>query len=66
MRTGLTFIKEEDGIKFYGEISATDMMAVKLDSVEQAMMDACVFDSPACDYLLVLETLFRRIGEQQK
>lgn len=66
MRTGMTFVKEEDGIKFYGEIAAIDMIKVKLDPVEKAMMNDCKIGSPTSDYLLVLETLFRRIEEQIK
>lgn len=66
MRTGMTFVKEEDGIRFYGEISATDLMRVKLDQIERMMLAECKFNSPTSDHLLALETLFRRIEEQFK
>lgn len=66
MRTGLTLVKEHDGIKFYGEISDADVMKLKLDQLDRALMEDCVFNAPPADQLLVMEMLFRRIQEQLK
>lgn len=64
MRTGLTIVKEENGIKFYGELSKYDLMRLKFDAIDQSLMDSVGFNAPEKDTLLVLEMLFRRIGEQ--
>ena len=66
MRTGLTVIHELDGIKFYGEIAEVDLIPVKLDHVDQALLNSVPMSAPVADVMLVLEMLFRRIGEHQK
>ena len=64
MKTGLTLIKEEDGIKFYGEISKLDLMRLEFDVFDTVLIDSVGLDAPAKDILLVLEMLFRLIDEQ--
>ena len=59
-------IHERDGIKFYGEIAEVDLIPVKLDHVDQALLNSVPMSAPVADVMLVLEMLFRRIGEHQK
>lgn len=65
MRTGLTLVRESDGVKFYGEIAATDIMKLQLDSLDQHLLETTE-NAAAADQLLVIEMLFRRMQEQTK
>jgi hypothetical protein len=66
MRSGLTIVKGEDGIKFYGEITSTDLIKLKLDSVDLCILNNCPINAPPEDHLLVLEMLFRRMNQQYR
>ncbi len=66
MKTGLTIVKETDGIKFYGEIAESDIARLKLDNLDRSLMEGTDYNASPADQLLVMEMLFRRIQEQTK
>jgi hypothetical protein len=53
----------DDVIRFSGEVSGRDLVAILLDRLDRALLDS-VTNSPA-DCLLALEMLFRRSAEQR-
>jgi hypothetical protein len=53
----------DDVIRFSGEVSDRELVALPLDRLDRALLDS-VSDSPA-DCLLALEMLFRRSAEQR-
>lgn len=54
------------GISFRGSIEAVDLVKLKLDRLDRALLDDVGSDGKAtpADYLLALEMLFRRHAEQ--
>lgn len=65
MRTGLTVIREDGGVKFYGEIADSDVVRLKLNKLDRELMRTTPFNALPEDQLLVIEMLFRRINEQR-
>jgi len=62
----LTMVKNDDGLKFSGEIAWSDVQGLKLFPLDKALMRTTGFNSPPEDHLLVIEMLFRRINEQKE
>jgi hypothetical protein len=67
MKITLKRERTEDGdevIRFAGEISFAEIVRLKLDRLDRALLDSLPPGSPPADYLLALEMLFRRAREQ--
>ena len=67
MRSRMEIMDTEDGIRFTGLISRLDVVKVRLDAVDRAIIEDCGKpDRSISDWLMALGIIFKRMEEQDE